>query len=83
MVNNICYLICGTNAYISNNQCICIPGYSFSPHFRSCIQNQNNGVICGPNFELVNNVCVCKSGYGLVNKNCIPCPVNSYLSSSG
>ena len=60
MVNNICYLSCGRNAYIKDGQCSCIPGYSFSQTARVCTQIQDNGIICGSNFIVVNNVCVCR-----------------------
>ncbi len=77
LVNSVCFPGCGTNAYIINSQCVCIPGYTYSSQTNSCIQR--NVPTCGANFILVNNKCVCKSGFGLVNNICVACPANSRI----
>ena len=83
MVNNVCFFTCGRNAYIRENQCLCIPGFALSQITQTCTEIQTIGVTCGINFVVVGNRCVCRQGYGLVNNSCVICPANSDLSSNG
>jgi hypothetical protein len=71
--------MCAANAYIFNNQCVCIPGYTYSVAAGQCVQ-QNN---CGPNFILVNGKCVCPPPFGIISNLCMNCPPNSYVNNVG
>ena len=81
LYNSVCYISCGPNAIIINNQCSCLPGYTYSQTLKQCSRQT---VACPlANYVRVNGVCVCPSPYGLINTICLTCPTNGYVNQAG
>jgi len=78
MVNNSCYPACGTNAYVNNNICTCLPGFQIGGKGKNqcilakpCLKNEvydGKKCVCIPGYTKLKGACqlVSKCPVGLV-----------------